>query len=201
MNGSIISVWPSWVAPDKLSHSDLWLLIQCLFTHFNLQIYQSKQPWSVTMKHILLCSYHIILHFYSLASVSELKDLNWTQMPSPILMDSKCKNKIKNVINLWKHLINSHSLPCQPRRPCLSFFSRKEIKVFEENRLNLNWFLLIQVVQVVSYDRLTTVIHSQNKQEQRMHANARFMWVEGVVRRNKLNWKWDRESVERNQPF
>ncbi len=36
-------------------------------------------------------------------------------------------------------------------------------------------------------NRLTTVIHSQNKQEQRMHANVRFMWVEGVVRSNKLN--------------
>lgn len=36
-------------------------------------------------------------------------------------------------------------------------------------------------------NRLNTVIHSQNKQEQRMPANVRFMWVEGVVRRNKLN--------------
>jgi len=26
-----------------------------------------------------------------------------------------------------------YSTPCHPRYPCLSFFSRKEIKVFDEN--------------------------------------------------------------------
>jgi len=30
-------------------------------------------------------------------------------------------------------LLIIYSLPCHPRCPCLSFFSRKEIKVFDEN--------------------------------------------------------------------
>jgi len=35
---------------------------------------------------------------------------------------------VKGVVHL-----GVHSPPCHPRCPCLSFFSRKEIKVFDEN--------------------------------------------------------------------
>jgi len=40
---------------------------------------------------------------------------------------------IKGVVHLKKLLLIIYSPPCHPRCPCLSFFSRKEIKVFDEN--------------------------------------------------------------------
>jgi len=43
---------------------------------------------------------------------------------------------IKGVVHFKKKkklLLIIYSPPCHPRCPCLSFFSRKEIKVFDEN--------------------------------------------------------------------
>jgi len=39
----------------------------------------------------------------------------------------------KGVVHFYKLLLIIYSAPCHPRCPCLSFFSRKEIKVFDEN--------------------------------------------------------------------
>jgi len=41
---------------------------------------------------------------------------------------------VKGVVHFSKKLLLIiYSPPCHPRFPCLSFFSRKEIKVFDEN--------------------------------------------------------------------
>jgi len=43
---------------------------------------------------------------------------------------------LKGVVHLKKKkklLLIIYSPPCHPRYPCLSFFSRKEMKVFDEN--------------------------------------------------------------------
>jgi len=44
------------------------------------------------------------------------------------------KSKIKGVVHFLKILLLIiYSPPCHPRYPCHSFFSGKEIKVFDEN--------------------------------------------------------------------
>jgi len=45
------------------------------------------------------------------------------------------KGTLKGVVHLIKKklLLIIYSPPCHPRCPCLSFFSPKEIKVFQEN--------------------------------------------------------------------
>jgi len=41
---------------------------------------------------------------------------------------------LKGVVHFKKKLLLIiYSPPCHPRCPCLSFFSRKEMKVFDEN--------------------------------------------------------------------
>jgi len=50
-----------------------------------------------------------------------------------IIMHLK-KKKVRVVVHFSKkHLLIIYSPPCHPRCPCLSFFSQKEIKVFDEN--------------------------------------------------------------------
>jgi len=41
---------------------------------------------------------------------------------------------VKGVVHFKKKLLIIYSPPCHPRCPCHSFFSQKEIKVFDENR-------------------------------------------------------------------
>jgi len=46
----------------------------------------------------------------------------------------KTAQDFKGVVHFKKKsLLIIYSPPCHPRCPCLSFFSRKEIKVFDEN--------------------------------------------------------------------
>jgi len=40
---------------------------------------------------------------------------------------------LKGVVHFKKKMLIIYSSPCHPRCPCLSFFIRKEIKVFDEN--------------------------------------------------------------------
>jgi len=47
---------------------------------------------------------------------------------------SLCLDALKGVVHFSKKLLLIiYSPPCHPRCPCLSFFSRKEIKLFDEN--------------------------------------------------------------------
>jgi len=53
---------------------------------------------------------------------------------------SSFKGTVKGVVHFKKKqklLLIIYSPPCHPRYQCLSFFSRKEIKVFDEN---IPWF-------------------------------------------------------------